>query len=403
MVTHDELPGVRQPGLLQGWTLVASAWLAVFASGALIGPILPRMSEHFSSLPHLEVLISLVATLPSLFVAVLAVPFGLLADRIGHRRVLFWATLFYAVLGMAPYGLASLPAIVISRAGVGIAEAAIMTCGAALIGRYFRGRHSARWYALQTGTAPIAALVAITLGGSLGERDWHAPFLVYSFGLVLFVAVATLLWEPRPEIAGTQTALAQGQAHIRWPRLLGICAITIFALSAFLVTVIQTGFLLTERGIPSPRLIGLGQGLASLANPAGALLFGVWRAAVRPKLTLSLLLMAGGFGVIALEPSWQAALAGAAIANLGCGMILPTLITWALDGMPDAVRGAGTGTWMCASFLGQFISPLSIVWLKHWSGSLSGAVLCYALACTVAGLIALLSVWSLWRRPAQAS
>jgi hypothetical protein len=58
---------------------------------------------------------------------------------------------------------------------------------------------------------------------------------------------------------------------------------------------------------------------------------------------------------------------------------------------------------MCASFLGQFISPLSIVWLKHWSGSLSGAVLCYALACTVAGLIALLSVWSLWRRPAQAS
>ncbi|MGA3156607.1 MAG: MFS transporter [Steroidobacteraceae bacterium] len=393
---HDKRLGARQPGFLQGWTLVASAWLAVFASGALIGPILPRMSEHFRSVPHVEVLISLVATLPSLFVALLAVPFGMLADRVGHRRVLFWATLLYGLLGMAPYGLDALPAIVVSRAGVGIAEAAIMTCGAALIGRYFRGQRSARWYALQTGTAPIAALIAIALGGGLGERDWHTPFLVYSFGLVLFVAVTTLLWEPGRAAPGVGTTAAE-DARIRWPRLLGICAITLFALSAFLVTVIQTGFLLTERGIPSPRLIGLGQALASLANPAGALLFGLWRAPARSKLTLSLLLMGAGFAVIGLEPSWQAALGGAAITNLGCGMILPTLITWALEGMPDAARGRGTGTWMCASFLGQFISPLSIVWLKQWSGSLSGAVLCYAIACAAAGLIALLSRWSPWR------
>jgi MFS family permease len=402
MSTHEAPLATRQPGFLQGWTLVASAWLAVFASAALIGPILPRMSEHFASVAHLEILISLVATLPSLFVAVLAVPFGMLADRIGHRRVLFWATLCYALLGMSPYELDSLPAIVISRAGVGIAEAAIMTCGAALIGRYFHGQRSARWYALQTGTAPIAALLAITLGGSLGERDWHAPFLVYGFGLVLFLAVATLLWEPGENGAGNRAAPVPSPMRIRWLRLLGICAITVFALSAFLVTVIQTGFLLTERGIPSPRLIGLGQGLASLANPAGALLFGVWRTAARPKLTLSLLLMAAGFAVIGLEPSWQAALAGAAITNLGCGMILPTLITWALEGMPDAARGRGTGTWMCASFLGQFLSPLSIVWLKQLSGSLSGAILCYAIACLGAGLIALLLCFGSWRKPARA-
>jgi MFS family permease len=176
---------------------------------------------------------------------------------------------------------------------------------------------------------------------------------------------------------------------------------TIFALSAFLVTVIQTGFLLTERGIPSPRQIGLGQALASLANPAGALLFGLWRAPARSKLTPSLLLMGAGFALIGLGPSWQAALAGAAITNLGCGMILPTLITWALEGMPDAARGRGTGTWMCASFLGQFISPLTIVWFKQWSGSLSGAVLCYAFACAAAGLVALLSNWDPWRRRSQ--
>jgi hypothetical protein len=96
-------------------------------------------------------------------------------------------------------------------------------------------------------------------------------------------------------------------------------------------------------------------------------------------------LMGIGFGVIALQPSWQAALVGAAITNLGCGMVQPTLITWALVDIPDSVRGKAAGTFLSAAFLGQFLSPLAIVWLKGLSGSLSSAVLCYCIACLLAG------------------
>lgn len=52
-------------------------------------------------------------------------------------------------------------------------------------------------------------------------------------------------------------------------------------MTAFLVTVLQTRFVLSERGVQLPRLIGLWQGLASIANPLGAAAFGccrgVWR------------------------------------------------------------------------------------------------------------------------------
>jgi MFS family permease len=388
MMLTDCIPQ-RRAGPLQGWALVSSSWLTVIASGALLGPILPRMTEQFRSVPRVDVLIPLVATLPALFVALLAVPFGMLGDRIGHRRLMFWAALVYGILGMAPYWMQSLYAIVVSRGIVGVAEAVITTCVTTLIGHYFRGNSSARWYALQAGSTPIVAIVVIALGGALGESDWHNVFLVYSFGLLVFVLTAFVLWEPQRELVGSAAAQhASVDLHVvNWPRQLGIGIIAVFAFSAFMITVIQTGALLTERGIPSPRTIGLWQSIASLANPLGALLFGLWAAKSHSKLTTSLVLMGIGFCVIALQPSWQAALVGAVITNLGCGLVQPTLITWALVNIPDAARGKVAGAFLSAAFLGQFLSPLSVVWLKGVSGSLSSAVLCYSIACLAVALL----------------
>jgi MFS family permease len=387
----DRIPQ-RQAGPLQAWTLVSSGWLAVIASAALLGPVLPRMTDHFRSVPRVDVLISLVATLPALFVALFAMPFGMLGDRIGHRRLLFWAMLVYGFLGIAPYWLESLYAIVVSRAIVGIAEAAIMPCVTAMIGYYFYGNTSARWYALQAGTAPLVGIVAIASGGGLGERDWHNVFLVYSLGFVFFVLGASFLWDPQLEPSRSESAeqalVNTGAADsLDWRRLLGICAISVFAFSAFMITVIQTGALLTERGIPSPRMIGFWQSIASLANPLGALLFGVWAAKSVSKLTGSLLLMSAGFAFIGLQSSWQSVIVGAVIANLGCGLVQPTLVTWAMTGLPDAARGKAAGAWLSAAFFGQFASPLAIVWLKGLRGSLSSAVLVYSIACLLVAAI----------------
>ncbi|MGH8231924.1 MAG: hypothetical protein ACRESY_08900 [Steroidobacteraceae bacterium] len=85
---------------------------------------------------------------------------------------------------------------------------------------------------------------------------------------------------------------------------------------------------------------------------------------------------------------------GAVIANYGAGMILPTLITWAVTLLPAAQRGTGTGLWMTASFLGQFLSPLVVLGLRHATGSLSAAILAYAVACALSALIAAVCLWA---------
>jgi MFS family permease len=382
----------RRATALQGWVLVSCGWLAVMAS-AMLSPVLPSMTAYFRAVRSVDLQVSLVAALPALLVALLAWPFGILGDRIGHKRVLCSAAAFYGVVGTAPLWLPGLPEIVASRALVGVAEAAIMTCSTTLLGAYFEGARRARYLALQTGTAPIAAVTVIAIGGALGETSWRAPFLAYGFGFVLAPLTGLLLWEVRAARGGAGEARgaieAVGQASVGWGRLIWICVVTLFTMTAFLVTVVQTGFLLTERGVRSPQQIGMWQGLASLANPLGALLFGLLRWHTFSKLTLAYALLSTGFFVIAALGDWRSAVLGAAVANLGAGMILPTLITWAIGTLPHRMRGNGTGLWMAASFLGQFLSPLVVLGLRTVTGSLSKAILVYAVACGLCGLAAL--------------
>jgi MFS family permease len=384
-VSHE-----REASALQGWVLIAASWLSVIAS-AVIAPVLPKIAEEFQNVPHVAVKVSLVATLPALFVALLASPFGMLADRVGHRRTLLWGVGVYGFCGTAPYWLKSIEGIVVSRAGVGITEAVIMTCSTAMLGDYFQGDQRERWLAYQTGTATIIAIVMVAIGGALGESTWRLPFTMYAFGFLLVPLVAFFTWEPSHLTAADQESLpAESKKRVfRWSDLGFICLITVFAATAFYVVLVQLGFILTEDGYSSPRLIGMGAALSSLAVPVGAILFRVLRIPVGGKLALSFTFSSLGFFVIAFSHSYTPIVIGAAINGVGSGMVLPTLITWALSKLPPEVRGRGTGAWQGSFFFGQFASPLIILGLIRISGSLSSAVLTYAVACALAAAVAL--------------
>jgi MFS family permease len=389
-----ELANPRTATSVQGWVLVSNAWLAVMAS-AVIAPVLPRMAAHFQNIPHAPLLISLVATLPALFIALLAAPFGLLADRVGRRLVLLIGLAVYGVLGVAPYWLNSLQWIVASRAGVGITEAMITTCSTALIGDYFYGDIRERWFALQTGSATVVAVAMAVIGGVLGQRGWQMPFGAYAFSFLLFPLVLFFIWDPGG--AGVATAggrselvknLKPKQESFRWSRLLGICLITFFASTAFYVVIVQLSFVLTERGYGSPKLIGIGAALAGLAMPIGAVLFRLIRASYAAKLAVSFCLSCIGFFIMTFTHRYGVTVAGAALNEMGSGLVLPTLVTWALSKLPFHVRGRGTGAWQSSFALGQFASPLVILGLAHLLGGRIHAVLAYACACGLSALIA---------------
>jgi MFS family permease len=389
-MTSQALSTQRQPSAIQGWTLASISWLAVIAT-SLLTPVLPKISQYFAADPHVALKVSLVSTIPALLVALCAWPAGLLADRLGVRFVLLIGIGAYGFLGCAPMVLNSLTGVVVSRASVGIAEAIIMTCATALIGDYFHSEERDRWLALQTGGAPLIAIVMVLVGGVLGNNNWRFPFAIYGMAFIVFPLCLFKTWEPVKHIKIIETHTDQTKAEAEkynWNPIFLICLLSFFASTSFYVVIIQLGFILSERGMTSGSAIGFMMAIASVCYALGALVFKVLRMPVPGKLLISFALSAIGFFVIALSHSVLIAMVGTVISGIGSGMILPTLTTWTLSKLTLAVRARGAGIWQASYFLGQFASPLIILGLKNIFGSESNAVMVYAVLMTVSSIAA---------------
>ena len=63
--------------------------------------------------------------------------------------------------------------------------------------------------------------------------------------------------------------------------------------------------------------------------------------------------------IIGLGSGWHLVAVGAAVQQLGGGMVIPTLLAWGQAMLPLEQRGRGMGIWATAFFAGTFVcSPI---------------------------------------------
>jgi MFS family permease len=65
---------------------------------------------------------------------------------------------------------------------------------------------------------------------------------------------------------------------------------------------------------------------------------------------------------------------GAVLTGFGTGLLLPTLLTWAVNRLRFAQRGRGTGLWTGTLFIGQFLSPILLAAIGAGVGGLQPAL-----------------------------
>ncbi len=373
-------------GVPQGLLLVALAWVGA-AAGVVLAPVLPTMAAVFHGDPGVDLKIALVASGPALLVGLSSLPFGILVDRIGRRRLLVTALFLYGAVGMAPLLFTSLDAIVASRVALGLAEGAVFTASTALLSDYFSGVERERWMAAQTGAAPLAAVGLVLLGGLLGAMGWHLPFLVYGFAWLLLPLALILLFEPADRAlasAGAGPVLPPG---FTWTRSIWISIALALSMICFMLPIVQFSFLATERGMTSPASIGLWAALVTLGNPIGSLLFVFMRLPAPRKLTIVYILFAAGFLLMGTVPTIPAVIIGSLLANIGAGIMFPTLTIWLLSTLPAAARGRGSGLFITATFVGQFCGPLAMLGLDRLTGNLSRAVVTVGAICALVAVV----------------
>ena len=385
----------HEPSRMTGIALLLPITLSTMAI-VLLAPILPKLLDEYKTVPDFDYLVPMVLTVPALCVALFSPFAGMLGDWFGRRKLLLWSFGFYAVLGVAPVFLHDLGAIIASRIGVGITEALIMVLTTTMIGDYFEGEARDKWLAGQTAMASMSALVFFNLGGQLGQFGWRTPFWVYLSALLMLALVLRYTWEPAEghELDEADEAPHNASwAGFPWARMLGIIAITIYGSVLFYTVQIQAPVGLTELGIADPAQTGFLTSLASTGVVIGTLIFSrVGQTAVLRLLLIEFALLTCGFLLMSRADAPTPFLIGCFINQLGAGMLLPTLLVWAMSGLPFEVRGRGAGLWTGAFSVGQFLSPVAVTTFSRSLGGLLPAFGALSAAAALGAVLALLGM-----------
>lgn len=367
------LPPAASParhGAVQGLALIALAGLPTMAIVSLV-PNLPQLFRQFGGVPQAALWVPMVLTLPSLCIALLSPLAGWCADRWGRRPVLLVSLLLFAGIGVLPFWMDALPAVLLTRLAVGVAEAGILTCQNALLGDYFQGPERQRWLGWQSILSPVLAASMVLAGGWLGSIGWQWPFLLYLLGVPVLLWALWGLPEPQRATAGNTAgnAAPAGSDAFPWRAGLPVMAVTVAASVLYFVQAVQLGRAFGEQGITSPADIGVYVTLASLGVMLGGWVFTRLPPLGLPRLlALILLCYAVGWAGMGLASTPQLALVASWVAQFGNGLAIPGLIGWSLGRFSLAQRGRGMGMWGSAFFAGTFLSPPLVAMATHLAG-----------------------------------
>ena len=365
-------PGMTRP-LLPGILLAVLACLPI-AGTLLVAQVLPQMEQAFAGTPDLRLRVSLALTIPALAIAICSWGAGWLADRVGKRRLLIVALLFYALFGLAPLLLDSLDAIIGVRAGMGVAEGIIMTCSTALIGDLYADGQRDRLLSLQTACASLAAVAFAIIGGALGEFGWRVPFAVYGIALIALPAVLVLV-PARPATGPTARRTGDAAGRLPLAALAPICVTTLLLSLCFYVAQIQIPYLLNAIGTVSPTSVGLVSAMTNAAVVAGTLCFALTRRLSLRTTSMSCFVLIGlGLGLVSVSHTYGPLCAGLVITSFAGGIALPRLLTGTMAILGSEQRGSGAGLWQSSFWAGQFASPVLVIVLSSLAGGLSAAV-----------------------------
>lgn len=391
LTLHAEAPP-RTPGAMQALILVITASLTVMVV-ALIGPSLPLMEQHFRDVPNVSYWVPMTMTVPMLTMAFCSVFIGMLSDRIGRKRLLVASTVLYGLFGTAPLYLPSLWTIVGSRVVLGLMESTLMVVSTAMIADYFQGEKRDRYMSLQVLVPSAMGFFLNIIGGMAADHSWRTPYALYAVSLLLAPLMAIHLWEPVRAQPGAAPPGEQQDESVLRPGLLAlICVLGTVTGFTFLVVPVNLGYLLNDLGVSSATSIGTAYGLNSVGVIAGTLVFG-WvlarRFGVGLQLGLSTAIAAAGFLLMQTASTYGAMTVAGVVNGFGCGILLPTMVTWTMRSVPAAKRGLGNGAFQSALYLGMSTSPLLVVGLQSQLGGRPAAMAAIGSAVAVLAGLAL--------------
>lgn len=325
-------------------------------AGSGLSVAMPAMMTAFAAVPGAEFWVSMIITLPALFVVIGGPITGFFTDRFGRKPVLVFSILLAGISGSAGYFLNNLTIILISRALVGLSIAGSSTATNALIADYFSGQQRAKFMGFQAATTGIMAAAFLLLGGFLADINWQYTFLPHVILFLLFPLAVIFIEEPEAVTSldeiGTKSRLRLSSTVTFIFVAIFICQLTFMTVPVFIAYFMTN---LLDAGSIEVGLAGAASGVFSFM--AGILYERIGRRLGFREITFAGFLVFGvGFLILGLAGDWSLTIIGQLIVGFGSGLNVANLANWLANEVSLEVRGRANGYFVSLLFLGQFMT-----------------------------------------------
>jgi MFS family permease len=333
--------------------------LMVILGVSSVMPVLPELAIELGVPARSIGLVVTVFALPGVVLAPVA---GILADRVGRKKVLVAALLIFGVFGTSCGFAESFETLLILRLLQGVGMAPIGVLNSTLIGDLYEGTERITAMGYMGTVLSIGAAGLPAIGGTLALLGWHYPFMLPVVSIPLAILVQFSLNNPEPHNTHGFMDYAKGALSvIATKRAIGLFSLTFLT---FLILygpfVTYTPLLLQERFGLSPAMIGLIVAVSSLFTGLAASQLG--RLATRFQdvsiLSASFVLFLASMVLIPFVPKVWMFLVPLGLFGAAMGLGGPSRITMLTGLAPANQRAAIMAANGMIQRLGQTVAPI---------------------------------------------
>ena len=172
--------------------------LTIMMMVAAIAPAFPGIMQYFNIDEKSVGMLITAFSIPSFIFGPLG---GIIADRLGRKRVMVTSLLSLAIFGGACSFAPNFLTLIILRILQGIGSAPMASIGVTIISDIFSGNDRARALGFNNTMMYIGYIIYPILGGALAGIAWNYPFLLFFLALPLAIIVLLYLKVPEPEVS----------------------------------------------------------------------------------------------------------------------------------------------------------------------------------------------------------
>lgn len=339
--------------------VLASSLIGVMGV-SLISPVLPELRGVFGVSDSQVGLVITMYTLPGIVIT----PFvGLVADRVGRRRVVIPLLLIFGVAGAGIVFATTFLHVLFLRLVQGIGASALVTLSVTLIGDYYEGNQRDATIGINGSVIGAGAAVYPLIGGALAVIRWSAPFGFFGVAVLVGLVAVFVLEEPATnrEISVNEYLVRMKKA-VMLPEAVGIYLSVFFAFFLFYGAVLTALPLVLsdEYGLPANQ-IGLLLSMVSVASASVSSQYGRVSQWLPATQLIALGFVCYGIGLVGVwvAPS-PVAIGGALLGfGVGFGLVMPSLDTTLVGLVSGQLRAGMMGVRTSMLRLGQTVGPIA--------------------------------------------